>query len=137
MVARRAGGGKVTWARPKGTAGLAKLAKLRSLMLWGDYSDETARVIGGMGRIRRLTLVTKSVTDEGVACLARLTQLEELVLPRAAVTDASAPVLGRMENLRHLDLRGTKLTAKQARELQSKLPRCDVEYNGRESKRGE
>lgn len=102
-----------------------KLSRTWAVVQWAnkDVTDADVELLHGCTLVRELDLSDTQVTDEGLHVLEDFEKLERLVLARTGVTEAGfkehiEPIVTLME----LDLRGTKVPGKLARDWQAKVP---------------
>lgn len=95
-----------------GLAGVAKLATLQLLNLWGNkaVSDAGLAHLKNLTNLETLNLQDTGVTGPGLAHLAKCGKLEQLNLGKAPVTDAGIDNLPALPKLTHLWLGKTKIT---------------------------
>ena len=73
--------------------------------------DDLLRVLGSQSAIRTLQLGGSTVTEKGLASVARMTELQELFIWWATgVTDAAVAHLGQLPRLRLVDISLSPLT---------------------------
>lgn len=88
-----------------------------------DVSDEDADLLHGMVKLRELDLNDTLVTDEALHVLEDMPKLEILRLARTKITEAGFKEhVEPIETLMELDLRGTKVPAKLARDWKAAKP---------------
>ena len=97
MVGSRSDDGR---ARPTDGAGLPPLVRVEAL----------ARLPAELTRLELINLATTSVTDAGLAELARLKELKSLSLSSQHVTDAGLKEVARVTSLTSLYVGGNALT---------------------------
>lgn len=94
-----------------------------------DVTDETLHYLKWLPNLRELDVSGSQITDEGLAVLAALPSLESLRLARTKVTDEGfRKYLFDKESLKQLDLTGTEVKSKTAREWKQARPdrKCDI-----------
>ncbi|MCA9119649.1 MAG: protein kinase [Planctomycetaceae bacterium] len=74
--------------------------------------------------------VDTSLTDAGVAHLAKLSALDYLYLEVPAITDSSLAELARLSNLTTLTIHGGKVTEAGVTALSKAMPNCRIEWDG-------
>jgi len=123
-------GNKVT---NDGLQHLQPLIRLRELYLSRlPINDAGLTHLATFMNLERLELVYSEgfagpiVTDAGIHPLSALIQLKTLSLVGARITDNSLADLSRLRKLTRLILVGSKLSDEGIRQLQQKLPNCEV-----------
>jgi hypothetical protein len=81
-----------------------------------------------------LSLGCPSLTDLLAKNLAELTQVKRLSLAGSGLSDAGIKHLASLTNLEWLGLRRTKASAAGVAELQKALPKCQIEWDGKQDK---
>ena len=82
-----------------------------------DVTDETLKLLQGMGRLQELTLNETQVTDTGLKLIAQLPKLQRLRLRGTRITDAGfRESLMPLELLRNVDVTGTAVKGSTLRE---------------------
>jgi hypothetical protein len=82
-----------------------------------DVTDETLKLLQGMGRLQELDLNDTQVTDAGLKLLAQLPKLQQLRLRNTRITDAGfRESLMPLEQLRNVDVTGTGVKSSTLRE---------------------
>ncbi len=89
---------------------LAAVEQLTTLRLGGSrgLTDEGARHLARLTRLRHLDLSGTGITDRGLEALRSLPDLETLSLAWTAVTDAGITALAHLTRLQRVDLQGTR-----------------------------
>jgi len=112
---------------------LQPLTRLRELYLsLLPINDAGLTHLATLKNLERLELVYSEgfagpiVTDAGIHPLSALIQLKTLSLVGARITDNSLADLSRLRKLTRLILVGSKLSDEGIRQLQQKLPNCEV-----------
>jgi hypothetical protein len=111
---------------------LEAIAALAPQTVWLDLSG-TSVTDAGLATVARFTNLTRlhlnqtAITDSGVARLSKLQQLEYLNLYGTAVTDAGLSSLTDLRKLRTLYVWQTKVTGAGVSRLRAALPRLAVE----------
>jgi hypothetical protein len=100
---------------------LARLTKLEWLALTYEGTGDL-RPLAQLARLRQLSLENSRITD--ISPLAGLPQLDHLWLEVTRVGDVHP--LDGLQSLRSLYLPADTVTEQQARDLQRKLPQCEV-----------
>ena len=113
-------------------------AKLRGLihleLLRLDRSsinDAGLSALEPLEKLRVLSLRYCSVSDKGLSVVGQKPELSELWLTGTDVSDDSVDRLSSFVDLKSLYLRWTRTTADAAREIQQRLPDCEVYHRER------
>jgi hypothetical protein len=106
---------------------VTRLDHIRALDLKGskELSDDGARHLARLPRLRHLNLMGCGITDRGLEVLKTLPALETLVLTWTSITDAGAAYLSACEHLRKVDLSGTASGDGAIRALAGKRNLCE------------
>lgn len=106
---------------------LAPLVQLRHLNIRRNrFRDDGLVALRGMTNLQQLSLASTRISDAGIPHLAPLAKLESLDLTNTEITAACIPDLARLTSLKHLQVGLTYLTLDDQRELQRRLPRCQI-----------
>jgi hypothetical protein len=146
-------GTKITDAGLRHVAGMRKLVSL--YLARTTVGDEGLKVVADLPELVYLNLHETRVSDAGLATLAPLTKLSTLELWSTGITDAGIPHLLKLKSLRTLtlgyghltdagaaqlgyitalssvSLRSTYVTEAGRNALQTKLPKCRIEWDAR------
>jgi len=88
-----------------------------------DVTDADTELLHGMGKLRELDLNGTAITDDALHVLEDMPKLEILRVARTAITEAGFKEhIEPIETLMELDVRGTKVPAKLAREWKAAKP---------------
>jgi len=88
-----------------------------------DVTDDDSELLHGMVKLRELDLNDTAITDEALHVLEDMPKLEILRLARTKITEAGFKEhIEPMDTLMELDLRGTKVPAKSARDWKAAKP---------------
>ncbi len=114
--------------RGKGSEVLAEFPALEVLSLSkSDLDNDGLERLAKAKNLKELNIHRTRVTDEGLQHLSKLRKLQRLTVSQNRdVTDETIPIFFKMKKLTWLDLRGTFVTAKGAKELRAVLPKCKV-----------
>ena len=95
---------------------LGRLATLKRLLVWGDFTDDDLVALRGLDRLEELTLLTPSrrfdggrsprLTGRGLAHLAALPNLHSLEVESGRLDAAGLEALGQFRQLRNLKIVG-------------------------------
>jgi uncharacterized membrane protein len=115
-----------------GDAQLAALEPMAPQVLWLDLSDTSVSdaglaVVARFPNLTRLHLNRTPITDAGVAHLARLQRLEYLNLYGTGITDSCLAQIAGLKSLRTLYVWRTAVTPQGVDRLRSALPRLEIE----------
>ncbi len=117
-------GAKIT---DDGLSSLAALTNLEELRLSAEnVTDAGIAHLAGLKKLRVLDLHFLELTGVGLKRLNGLTRLEFLNLSYTTVKDQDILVLGDFTQLKSIDLDGTETTDAGVRELQKRLPQCEI-----------
>jgi hypothetical protein len=111
----------------------------RSILQEGDaeaITDDGIAHLTKLTGLRTLSLRQTSLSDAGLAQIAKLKQLQTLELSShgdkgSAITDTGLAHLATMKQLRHLHLGHANVTAKGIKRLQQALPDCVIDRKPR------
>ncbi len=116
-------------------AHLPKLPALQRLVLDGnDIRGGGLTYLRDRPELIDLSLGCPLLTDLTAKNLTELKQLKRLSLAGSGLTNAGIKHLASLTNLESLDLRRTKVTAAGIDELKAALPKCQIEWDGRQDK---
>lgn len=85
---------------------VGQLSELRELYIHGGISDRHFAQFEKLGKLEKLTIVKKSLSDAGMETLGKLTALGELHLTTNGATDAGLEHLASLKKLRVAVIRG-------------------------------
>jgi len=94
---------------------LTGLQKLKFLTVgWpsADFTGKTCDKLAKLPKLEQLTFPVTSITDDGLAVVAKLNLAVLELMGSPALTDAGVVHLSRMKSLRYLDLTGCNVTIK-------------------------
>jgi len=108
------------------------LKKVSAQITWLDFSNSTIQnadlaKLEGFSALTRLRLNNTALDDEGLAKLPTLPNLESLNLFGTGASDATLQHLAAFPRLKKLYLWQTKATPQGIEQLQSKLPKLEVD----------
>jgi hypothetical protein len=89
---------------------IAALPRLHTLFLSPSVSDKGVAALARMRSLRRLDLTGVAMTNRGAASLSTLKDLEELALTRTQVGDTGLAALAGLQKLRYLEVSETAVT---------------------------
>lgn len=112
-------------------AGFKKLASLSPQLVTVDLSatkitDSAIAQLESAKNLRLIRLAETGITDASIDMLLKLPALESINLYGTKVTDAGVSRLSSMSNLKRLYLWQTAVTPAAIKELQEKLPNCEI-----------
>jgi N-acyl-D-aspartate/D-glutamate deacylase/Leucine-rich repeat (LRR) protein len=115
----------------QGVKALGSLRNLESLeVARSRMTDESMEAIAALPKLRGLNLDYTSVSDIGLAVLAKAQpQLEWLRLDTANITDAAVDSLASLKTLKDLNLYHTLVTEKAFDALKLALPECRIVFD--------
>lgn len=141
--------GKLTLA---GYEQLLRMPNLEDLGLFWDTPDEVMPIVARVPKLSRLRLVSKRVSDAGLAALGeaaelqalelvleqvdgsglrslvRLTKLERLHMMETPIVDESLQIIAQFLSLKKLTLSDTKVTPAAVQKLKSQRPDLTIFY---------
>jgi hypothetical protein len=101
-------------------------------LIWGiqcqktGVTDSHIPLLQDMPELRALGLSDTSVTNAALPILTKLPHLESLDLDGTIIDDGGIESLANLPSLEFLHVSRTKLTESGIRELQKRLPHCEI-----------
>lgn len=118
---------------PIGNAGLASLAKMKSLEILnlphGEFTADGIRHLVGLKNLHQLRLGSSKATNEVCDAIAEISQLRAVHLINIPVSDEGLLKLASIGSLESLYLDGTKVTDAGADTLFERYPDLHVHFN--------
>jgi len=105
---------------------LRNLTELESLNVPATIGDHQLRHLESLTKLRRLSLETTQITDDGVAHLRNLKQLVWLDIHKTNITDSCLHHLMGLPKLRYLQLQATRVSKTGFQQIEAALPECET-----------
>jgi hypothetical protein len=112
--------------RPESVQELARLPKLYSLDLHGDFPSEGLEVLATLTELEFVALDSPLLNNDGVRRISGSSTISHLTIASEQVDDEVLDDLAAMPSLRELTLWNTKITTQGIGRLRSKRPDIDV-----------
>jgi hypothetical protein len=93
---------------------LPDLESLSLTTIWkeqGEANDEVLRYLDHLPKLKRFTVHSKMVTNQGLVHVASLTQLEQLSLDVPNLTDEGLKSIGKLKSLKELTINSGSISA--------------------------
>lgn len=108
---------------------IATMSSLEELRAAGAiFQNANFRYLSVLNSLRRLDLSRTEVTDEKIISITCLSKLEQLSLNRTQISDDTLASLAHLTELKWLSIVGSRATRAGVRQIQLKLPDCEVSY---------
>ena len=108
---------------------LSQLKQLESLEFAGLVSDDNLlEAVGGLRELNKLELhgTSGSITDAGVAHLAKCTKLKRLTLSGSGISNISLQAFKQLDQLEHLTINQSKITVPALVNWRLNSPSCEI-----------
>jgi WD40 repeat protein len=110
---------------------VSRMPTLLSLRLENNptLTDAGLAQLAKLPKLEQVTTTNTRLTDAGVAELAKIGTLKRLICNYCDLTDAAIPHIARLKNLTHCNLNQTYVTAAGRDALKAALPKCEVAWS--------